>query len=217
MEEAAALDPLARVPCFAICPDSVLADCDASVLVLLEAAVAELASFALLAEDAWFAAWFAAWLADCELFVEVTLEALFALFALFADALFVALAVFEALLVAPLLADELSVDAALRWLPACCAELAIDASVVALLLLALFAELALFVVDALLLALSWAAAFLEAVELLVAALLLALSFLFEVALFELLFNDPLEVELLLLLFVLSMLVVVSKEEFAPRR
>ena len=125
---------------------------------------------------------------------EVTFEAEFALLALLADALREALAVSDALFVAPLLADELSVEAADLWALACCALFAAEVSVVALLLLALFEELALFAVDPLRLALACCAALREAVELLVAELLLVRSFLLDRALLVDSFNVEFRVD-----------------------
>ncbi len=209
--------PVVSVPCAAICPAAWPADCEPFDEVAFEAAFAEFEALELFADDAWFAAWFAAWLAACELLVEVTLDAEFALLALLAEALRDALALLDALSVAPRLAEELLFAVVARWSLACCALLAAEASVVELALLALLAEFALLVVDALRLALACCAAFCAAVELLEAALLLALLSTFESLLLADSFNDPFRLEELLLLFELSMLVVASDVVFAPRR
>ena len=79
---------------------------------------------------------------------------------MFSDALLVALALSVALLVFPLLAEEVSVEAEVFTLLDCCALFAAEAAVVALVLLALFEAEDVSVVDALLLALSCSAAFL---------------------------------------------------------
>lgn len=149
----------------------------------------------------WLAALLASVVALEELLADVELLAALALLAWFAEALFVELAFAVSLLVLPLLADALSVEAADFTLLAFCALLEVEAFVVASDLFALLEAEDMSVVALLLLALAFWAALLLEVALSEELLALALLSVAEVSSLAVWFREPFRLEELVLLLV----------------